>query len=88
MLLKFGIEVYVSVWVHRGALEVFPTSGICGGSLLFGGFLVDSLSLGALSLETGEIIFLSNIYAPSDVPGKSLLWSHIIFLRLLDPFLS
>ena len=27
------------------------------------------------------------MYAPSDLVGKSLMWSHIKFFRSLDPFL-
>ena len=31
---------------------------------------------------------LSNIYAPTDIYGKSRLWAHIRYIRSLEPFLS
>ena len=41
----------------------------------------------ASHFETGERCLFSNMYAPSDLVGKSLMWSHIKFVRSLDPFL-
>ena len=29
----------------------------------------------------------SNVYVPNDLVGKSLMWSHITFVRSLEPFL-
>ena len=46
-----------------------------------------SISLVASNFETGERFFLSNIYAPTDFLGKSYLWTHISFIRSLDPFI-
>ena len=37
--------------------------------------------------EIGERCLFTNIYSPSDLVGKSLIWSHIIFFHSLDPFL-
>ena len=44
-----------------------------------------SISLIATSFENGERCFLSNIYAPTDFSGKSQLWTHIRFIRSLEP---
>ena len=41
----------------------------------------------ASHFEIGERCLFSNIYSPSDLVSKSLMWSHIIFVRSLDPFL-
>lgn len=46
-----------------------------------------SISLVASCFVTGERCLLSNIYAPTDLAGKSSLWAHIQFIRALDPFL-
>ena len=46
-----------------------------------------SISFMASHFETGERCFFSNIYAPSVLEGISLMWSHIIFVHSLDPFL-
>jgi hypothetical protein len=40
----------------------------------------------ASSVELGETILLSNIYAPIDFPCKQLLWSHINFSWSLATF--
>lgn len=41
----------------------------------------------ASHFEIGERCLFSNIYALSDLVGKSLMWSHITFVWSLDPFL-
>ena len=41
----------------------------------------------ASHFETGERCLFSIMYAPSDLVGKSPMWSHIKFFRSLDPFL-
>ena len=41
----------------------------------------------ASHFETGERCLFSNMYAPSDLVGKSLMWSHIKYVRSLDLFL-
>jgi exonuclease III len=46
-----------------------------------------SISLVASCLDTGERCLLSNIYAPTDISGKSNLWAHISYIRVLNPFL-
>lgn len=45
-----------------------------------------SLSGITSTLETGEYIFLTNIYVPTDLHGKQKLWSHITFMCRLFPF--
>ncbi|XP_059068347.1 uncharacterized protein LOC131858890 [Cryptomeria japonica] len=45
-----------------------------------------SLSMIASSLETGEVILFSNIYAPTDLQGKQVLWSHIRLIHSMLPF--
>ena len=37
-------------------------------------------------LVTGEVILLSNIYAPIDFQGKQVLWSHIRMIHTMFPF--
>ena len=39
-----------------------------------------SISLVASCLDTGERCLLSNIYAPTDISGKSNLWAHIGYI--------
>ncbi|XP_059076915.1 uncharacterized protein LOC131876138 [Cryptomeria japonica] len=38
------------------------------------------------SLEIGEVVLFSNIYAPIDLPCKHNLWSHVAGMRRLAPF--
>ena len=44
------------------------------------------MSMIASILETGDVILLSNIYAPVDLQGKQALWSHIRLIRSMLPF--
>ena len=44
-----------------------------------------SISLVATCCETGEILLFTNVYAPIDFVGKTLLWSHIGYVRSLAP---
>lgn len=46
-----------------------------------------SMSMIATSLETGDVILLSNIYAPTDFQGKQALWSHIRLIRSMLSFI-
>ncbi|XP_057871389.2 uncharacterized protein LOC131077832 [Cryptomeria japonica] len=46
-----------------------------------------SISMVASIFQTGERCLFSNIYAPTDLPGKTHLWDHINFVRSLEPFL-
>ena len=40
----------------------------------------------ATCLVIGEVILLSNIYAPTDFQGKQVLWSQIRMIRSMLPF--
>ena len=46
-----------------------------------------SISLVASYLATGERFLLSNIYASTNISGKSNLWAHVSYIWALDPFL-
>ena len=41
----------------------------------------------ASSLEIGEMILVTNVYAPIDLPGKIKLWSHIRYVKSYHPLL-
>ena len=45
-----------------------------------------SMSMVATCLESGDIILLCNIYAPTDLQGKKVLWVHIRLIRSMLPF--
>ena len=44
------------------------------------------MSIIATSLESGDVILFSNIYAPTSLQGKQVLWSHIRLIRSMLPF--
>lgn len=46
-----------------------------------------ALSTIGSSLEFGEIILVSNVYALIEFRGKFFLWSHIRYVRSCAPFL-
>ena len=48
---------------------------------------LSALSMVASSLETGELILVTTVYAPIDLPGKLKLWEHIRYVRSCHPFL-
>lgn len=43
--------------------------------------------MAASSLESHEVVLFSNVYAPINLPRKSLLWSHVKFFLSLAPYL-
>ena len=48
---------------------------------------LSALSMVASSLETSELILVTIVYAPIDLPGKLKLWEHIRYVRSCHPFL-
>lgn len=45
------------------------------------------MSVVASCLDFGELFLFTNVYSPTDLLGKSLLWSHIRCVCSLVPFL-
>ena len=48
---------------------------------------LSSLSMVASSLEIGEMILVTNVYAPIDLPSKSRLLDHIRYVKNCHTFL-
>lgn len=46
-----------------------------------------SLSMVTSSLDSGELILVTNIYALNNFHEKPLLWSHIRYVKSCAPFL-
>ena len=40
----------------------------------------------AFSLDSGEVIMVTNVYAPVDLVGKEELWEHIQYVRNCHPY--
>ena len=45
-----------------------------------------ALSMVASALDSGEVIMVTNVYAPVDLVGKEELWSHIQYVRNCHPY--
>jgi hypothetical protein len=39
----------------------------------------------ASCLELGETCLFTNLYAPTNISSKSLVWAHVRYIRSLDP---
>lgn len=45
-----------------------------------------TLSIVASTLDSGEVIMITNVYAPIDFVGKEELWRHFQYVRNCHPF--
>lgn len=85
-----------SIWRH-GQCQCIGSLGNSGGFTLFWDLRKivplwwisspSALSMGASSLEIGETVLVSNVYALVDLNGKTSLWSHIRSVRAGATFL-
>ena len=71
-----------------GDLVVLPFVGIIEKLCLsLEDLLPLALSMVASSVETRDLIHVTNVYAPVDLPSKTKLWAYIRHVRSYFPFL-
>lgn len=85
MSIKDMMGLTLKIW-SRGQCQCIESAGSSGGlACLWDSHKVvsrcwissrSSLTLVASSLDTGEANLLTNVYAPSDIASKLILWSH------------
>ena len=84
-----------SIWT-RGQCQCLGAMGSTGGLAIFWDLQKISplgwvssrstLSMVASALESGEVIMITNVYAPVDFVGKEELWRHIQYFRNCHSF--
>lgn len=84
-----------SIWT-RGQSQCVGAMGSAGGLAIFWDLWKiyhlgqvsshSALSVVAFSLDSGEVIMVTNVYVPFDLVGEEENWRHIQYVRNCHPF--
>ena len=95
LFVEYMVQYASSIWSH-GQCQCVGAIGSAGGLAIFWdpqkisplGWVSSRLALSmvAFALDSGEVIMVTNVYAPVDLVGNEKLWCHIQYVRNCQPY--